>query len=190
MGNQERVHPDFFTRPADAVARELLGMNLVRKMDGGLLSGRIIETEAYLGRQDRASHAFGGKMTDRTRVLYRRGGFVYIYLVYGLHWQLNVTTGVEGEPECVLIRALETDDTDQRAASGPGKLARWLGLDRSFYGEDLELSNRLWIEPGEPVPDDSVKAAPRVGIGYAGDWAAENLRFLVKGNPAVSKKAG
>lgn len=170
-------------------------------------AGEIVETEAYIGPEDRASHAYGGKHTPRNAAEWMVGGHVYIYLVYGMYFQLNISTGKEGNPECVLIRALEPahDKFDKaellpaaphkssalnQPANGPGKLCRYLKLDKSFYGEDVTESKRLWLEDhGVRVPHAKIVAGPRVGIDYAGvHWAAVPWRFSIKGNPAVSRQ--
>ncbi|HEV3468766.1 MAG TPA: DNA-3-methyladenine glycosylase [Pyrinomonadaceae bacterium] len=142
---------DFYTR-ADTllVARELLGKLLVVPAPGGgRVSGRVVETEAYLGEGDRASHAYGGRRTPRTETMYAAGGTAYVYFVYGMHHQLNVVTGAEGSPHAVLVRALEPSEgvdlmrlrrpgrEDRALTSGPGKLCQALGIDRTFDGEDL-----------------------------------------------------
>ena len=145
--------------------------------------GKIVETEAYLGRIDKAAHTYQGKKTARNRILYGPAGFLYVYLCYGLYWQLNVTTG---RGQCVLIRALETEGKE---ANGPGKLTRWLEIDKSFYGEDLEKSARIWIEDrGEKINRRDIIAAPRIGIDYAEEWSQKKLRFYLRNNPFVSKK--
>ena len=117
------------------------------------------------------------------------GGHVYIYLVYGMYWQLNISTGQEGRPECVLIRALEPENADFHLANGPGKLCRWLHLNKSFYGEDVCVSDRLRIEnPGGRVKKGDIVSGPRIGIDYAGrHWAHKPLRFYLKDNSAVSR---
>lgn len=177
-----RLTGNFYGRPALAVAKGLLGKRLVRKIGKKKLTGKIVETEAYIGPRDRASHAFGGRMTPRNKAEYLAGGHIYIYLVYGMYWQLNVSASKEGKPECVLIRALEPEIADLRdQADGPGKLCRWLGLDKSFYGEDLTKSGRIWIEDeGERTAPSRILAAPRIGIDYAGPyWSRRKWRFVL-----------
>jgi DNA-3-methyladenine glycosylase len=173
-----RLGRTFFTQPTLKVAKELLGEYLVRKIGRKKLCGKIIETEAYIGPQDKASHAFGGKKTERNRAEYLIGGHVYIYLVYGMYWQLNISSGQAGKPECVLIRALDRG----KATSGPGKLCRYLNLDKSFYGEDLTRSKRVWLESrGAETKKRKIIATPRIGIDYAGPyWANKKWRFLLK----------
>ncbi len=184
----------FYTGPTLKVAKELLGKYIVRKIGKKKLIGKIIETEAYIGPQDRASHAFGGKVTLRNRAAYFFGGRIYIYLVYGIHWQLNISSSREKKPECVLIRALEVPGESKEIASGPGKLCRYLKLDKSFYGEDLTGSKRIWLEDrGEKARISQITATRRIGIDYAGTyWSRRKWRFLLKPkeNSKIKKKKG
>ncbi len=175
----KRLKRSFYTKPTLEVAEEILGKYLVRKYRGKEIKGKIIEVEAYLGPKDKASHAFSGKVTSRNKAAFYKGGFVYIYLVYGMYWQFNISTFKEGVPECILIRALDILREDISVASGPGKLCRYLKLDKTFYGEDLVLSDKIWLEEGKK-PSNIIKTA-RIGIDYAGPyWARRKLRFLDK----------
>ena len=186
----KRLGRNFFTQPTLKVARELLGKYLVRKIDSRKLVGKIIETEAYIGPKDKASHAYGGKITSRNKAEYLVGGHIYIYLIYGMYWQLNVTTSEEGKPECVLIRALEVAGEDKNVASGPGKLCRYLKLDKSFYGEDLTRSKRIWVEDrGEKMSSSDIKRTTRIGIDYAGPyWANKKWRFVLAAKKGLKIK--
>lgn len=186
---RRRLTRSFYLRPTLVVARALLGAYLVRRVGTKIRAAKIVETEAYIGPKDRAAHSFGGKVTKRNHIEYHTGGRVYIYLVYGMHWQFNITTGGKGVPECVLLRALEPDDGSPTLANGPGKLCRWMKLDKSFYGEDLTRSARLWVEDrGVRVRPRDISAVSRIGIDYAGNhWARKPWRFYIRGNPAVSK---
>lgn len=170
--NNIRLQKSFFRRNVPEVAPKLLGKILVRKFDNGtVVRHTITETEAYSGDGDRACHASKGK-TPRTEVMFREGGLVYVYLIYGMYWMLNFVTGTEGEASAVLIRGLE-------GISGPGRVGKVLQLDRSFYGENLETSGRIWIEDTENHPD--YIATPRIGIDYAGEpWVSKPWRFIVK----------
>ena len=169
--DKRRVCNSFFTEDVLKVAPGLLGKFLsVRQSDGNILRYMITETEAYRGSDDKACHASKGE-TSRNRVMFRRGGLVYVYFVYGMHWMFNVVTGKEKDPQAVLIRAVEGFD-------GPGKLTRALGIDGSFYGEDLVSSGRIWIEEG--LNDYSFRSLPRIGIDYAGEpWISMPWRFVI-----------
>lgn len=154
-----------------AVARRLLGQVICHQLpDGRCLRGRICETEAYDGFEDLASHAHRGK-TPRNAVMFGPPGHVYLYLCYGIHWLLNVTTREAGYPAAVLIRGID-------GALGPGKLTRALALDGGQNLLRLGPPGPVWVEAGPPVPASAVAALPRVGIDYAGPvWAAVPWRF-------------
>ncbi len=177
----KRLERDFFLQPTLKVARQLLGKYLVRKIGNQIIEGKIIETEAYIGPHDKAAHAYQGKKTPRNQAEFLLGGHVYIYLVYGLHWQFNIVTGPEGSPECVLIRAL-----DHPQATGPGKLCRFLQLDKTFYAHDLVTSQILWLEDrGENPRSSQIQATPRIGIDYAGPyWSQKKWRFVFTPKPS------
>lgn len=170
-----RLPSGFFLRDVLEVAPELLGKILVRQFDGERIERyRITETEAYRGVEDLACHASKGR-TPRTEVMFGEGGAVYVYFIYGNYWLLNLVTGPEGDASAVLIRGIE-------GFSGPGRVGRELRLNRSFYGENLSTSSRIWIEDAEPVP--AIKTSKRIGIKYAGDeWAGKFWRFYLS-NPA------
>jgi len=162
----------FFARPADRVARDLLGARLiVRGADGGVSRHTVFETEAYLGAHDLACHGSKG-MTKRNAVMFGPAGRWYVYLCYGMHWMLNVVTGPAGVPAAVLIRGAGI-------FSGPGRVTRGLGIDRAFDGLAAARPSGMWFEAGVPVPPRRIRRTPRIGIGYAGEWAEKPLRFLV-----------
>jgi DNA-3-methyladenine glycosylase len=168
-----RLTDDFFRRDVLEVAPELLGKTLVRCFPDGTISRfSITETEAYRGVEDLACHASKG-LTPRTGVMFREGGLVYVYFVYGIYWMLNFVTGEPGDASAVLIRGL--DDV-----YGPGRVGKILQLERSFYGEDLSTSRRIWIEDAhQPVKFTS---HPRIGIQYAGEpWISKPWRFRLQG---------
>jgi len=166
------------------VARELLGAFLCRALpDGRVIRGRLVETEAYDGPSDRASHASRG-LTERTAPMFEEGGIAYVYLVYGIHHCLNLVTGPEGYPAAVLLRAAELDHGEP--VTGPARLARAFQVDRSLNGAPL-FGPDLWVEEGERVPDRLVGRAARIGVEYAGEWAERPFRFFVRGHPAVSR---
>lgn len=186
----------FYDQPTVDVARQLLGKYLVRKDAGGIISGKIVETEAYVGLQDRASHASRGR-TPRTEIMFGPPGFAYVYLIYGFYHCLNFVTERADYPAAVLIRAVEpvegiplmqarrrTADARQ-LASGPGKLCQAFAIDLSLNGADA-CGDLLYIEDrGQDAP--SIVARPRVGVDYAGRWKHKPWRFLIRQNPFVSK---
>ena len=186
----------FYARDTVEVARDLVGQILVRRTPEGVTAGRIVETEAYLGERDPAAHSYRGR-TERVRVQYGPAGCVYVYLVYGMHWCLNFTSGPRGVPEVVLLRALEPvegldlmaarrgTDRETDLCSGPGKLCRAMAVGREQYGADLcREADGLWVEAGEPAETD---ASPRIGVDYAGAAAAWPLRFTARGSRFLSK---
>lgn len=182
--SRKRLSRDFYTRGTLEVARDLLGRTLCRRLpDGRVLRARLVEVEAYDGVSDRASHAFRG-LTPRTTPMFAAGGIAYVYLVYGMHHCLNVVTGAEGYPAAVLLRAAEQPDGAD-SASGPARLTRAFGIDRSLNGTSL-LGPQLWLEQGEPIPDRWVARTARIGVAYAGAWARRRFRFLIAGHPEVS----
>lgn len=163
---------DFFDRPADRVARELLGARLVvRAADGALSRHVVFETEAYLGAHDLACHGSKG-MTKRNAVMFGPAGRWYVYLCYGMHWMLNIVTGPKGVPAAVLIRGAGD-------FIGPGRVTRGLGIDKSFDGLAAGRGAGLWFETGVPAPPRLIRRTPRIGVGYAGEWAEKPLRFVV-----------
>ncbi|MEE6129233.1 DNA-3-methyladenine glycosylase [Chryseobacterium arthrosphaerae] len=182
------------------LAQDLLGKILFTEINGNITAGIIVETEAYFGVQDKASHAYGGRRTDRTETLYSHGGVSYVYLCYGIHHLFNVVTSVKDKPHAVLIRAVEPligKETMElrrsmpasRAAisSGPGSAAKALGIDRNFNKKDL-TGNEIWIEDhGIRYDPDEIIAGPRIGVAYAQEDALLPWRFFVKGNKYVSK---
>lgn len=182
------------------LAKDLLGKILFTEIDGEITSGIIVETEAYFGIQDKASHAYDGRRTNRTEIMYSEGGISYVYLCYGIHHLFNIVTSIKGEPHAVLIRAIEPlkgkylmelrrnmPATKSSITSGPGSAAKALGIDRSFNGKDL-TGEEIWLEDkGIRYTEDEIAATPRVGIAYAQEHALLPWRFFVKGNKYVSK---
>lgn len=167
-----RLQKDFFVRDVLTVARDLPGRNIVLNKDGKLLKYSITETEAYRGRDDMACHASKG-MTPRTEVMFGEGGIIYMYLIYGMYWMLNIVTSVKDDPQAVLIRGIDK-------VNGPGRLTRELGLDKSYNGESLLASDRIWLEKGEKP--EKILTSPRIGINYAGEpWISKPWRFFVPG---------
>lgn len=198
---------DYFQKDALYLAKDLLGKILVREVDGKIIKARIVETEAYIGNGDKACHAYNGRRTKRTEVLYSEGGIAYIYLIYGMYNCLNVVTGIKEEAEAVLIRALEplnefdyisnkrsNKDFDaltkaQKLAltNGPGKLCKALVIDRELNAIKLYEKGKLYlIDDG--FKDFNIVETKRIGIDYAEEAIHFPWRFYIEGNKYVSKK--
>lgn len=190
----------FFLNDTFNVAESLLGSTLCTNINNEYSSGKIVELEIYMGTIDKASHAFGGRRTKRTEIMYRPGGIAYIYLIYGLYSLFNVVTGPADIPHAILIRALEPvegiDIMKSRRntnnlpdlASGPGKLCTALNITREQNGKSL-TGDTIWIEaPAEQIPENEILRAKRIGIDYAEEYKDKLWRFYIKENPHVSKK--
>ncbi len=188
MRNQlELLLPAFYERPTPVVARDLIGRYLVMTRPGQPdRVGRVVETEAYVGEQDRASHSARG-LTPRNAAMFEAAGHAYVYFVYGMHWCLNVVSEGVGHGCAVLLRAAEPLSGIEGSASGPGRLCRAFGIDGTWNRADL-TNGPLTIRRGRPVPDSDVATAPRVGVAYAGEWAAEPLRFYLASSSSVSAR--
>jgi DNA-3-methyladenine glycosylase len=167
----KRLLRDFFTRDVLVVAPELIGKTISVKLPGGVTLRYIItDVEAYRGSEDKACHASKGR-TARTEIMYSNGGHLYIYLIYGMYWMLNVVTGEENNPQAVLIRGLSE-------YKGPGRVTKSLGIDRSFNGIDVVTSDRIWFEDAGIKPE--IKTGTRIGIDYAGDyWKSRAWRYYM-----------
>lgn len=192
----------FYTGPdVVSISKALLGKILCTRIDGKLTTGMIVETEAYHGPEDKASHAFGSRRTARTEVMYHEGGTAYIYLCYGIHHLFNVVTATRDVPHAILIRAIEPVEgidimlerrqmtsLQPRLTAGPGSLSVALGLHTGLNSEDLVKKNtRIWIEDnGYTIPRKEIIASPRIGVGYAMEWATKAWRFRIKDNPWTS----
>lgn len=191
---------EFYDRPALQVARDLLGMRLVRCEGDLRLSGRIVETEAYGGEEDLGCHCKAGR-TPRTRVMYGPPGHAYVYFTYGMHWMLNCVVEAEGAPAAVLIRAILPEEGLETIAArrggqprprwtdGPGKICQALAIDGRLNGADLcrltsglcDPAGELFVEPGPPVPQESVTTGPRVGLYTVPEpWKSVPWRFLAR----------
>jgi len=181
-----KLDRSFYQRDTVTVAREVLGKLLVHRVGGEERVGRIVEVEAYLGPKDLAAHSSKG-LTGRTRVLFGPPGFAYIYLVYGMHWCLNLVTEQEGHGTAVLIRAVEPVRQVTGRTQGPGLLCRAMGIDGGLNGHDL-VSDELFLAGDADLELPAIVERPRIGVDYAGDWAALPLRFYLEGNPYVSKR--
>src|SRR5437762_11828606 len=192
---------EFYTRSdVLAVGRDLLGKKLiVAGRNGSRVAGIIVESEAYRGPEDRASHAYKGRRTQRTETMYGIGGTAYVFFVYGMYNQFNVVTNVEDAPHAVLIRALEPVEgidlmrkrrlgqPDHNLTNGPGKLCIAMGIDRKLDSADL-LGDRVWLEQGRTIPRSQITSGPRIGIDYAEEWVDKPWRFWIRDNPYVSRR--
>ncbi|WP_228384352.1 DNA-3-methyladenine glycosylase [Chryseobacterium soli] len=200
--NKDLKLPYSYYQNQDVVflAKDLLGKVLFTEIEGNITAGIIVETEAYFGVMDKASHAYGGRRTDRTEILYNDGGLSYVYLCYGIHHLFNIVSSVKDEHHAVLVRAVEpligTEIMELRRnmpvskaaiSSGPGSAAKALGIDRSFNTKDL-TGEEIWIEDHNiRYTPDEITARPRIGVAYAQEDAFLPWRFFVKGNKYVSK---
>ena len=181
----------FFARDTLLVARELLGKKLVRQLNGRLVSGIIVETEAYCGRFDSACHAHRGQ-TKRNIVMFGPPGRAYVYFTYGMHHLLNLVTEPEGSPCAVLLRAIEAQEgirimenrrkkTGRLLTDGPAKLCQAMDIDLKLNGWDVTVGRKLWVEDAPPAPPDQIVETPRIGIGYAQPQDRDALRrFLYR----------
>lgn len=184
--------PYYLRADVVAIAKDLIGKRLCTKIDGILTSGLISETEAYAGATDKASHAYGNRLTERTKTMFTQGGIAYVYLCYGIHHLFNVVTNIEGIPHAVLIRAIKPEEgidlmlerrkfkTQKGLADGPGKMSKALGISTKHNGLSL-LENEIWIEEKElEIPDSQIQVGPRIGIDYAEEDKDLPFRFLWK----------
>ena len=183
------------------IARELLGKYLFTKVEDKVVGGIIVETEAYLGPEDRGSHSFNNKRTTRNEMMYEAGGVVYMYICYGIHDRLNIVTGTKGSSHAILIRALEPvagiDTMKMRRGSsvdrirlckGPGALGKALGVSKLHNGVSLQ-GDEVWIEDqGLSISDDDVVSTARVGMNFDGVYKEIPWRYYIKGNKYVSRR--
>jgi DNA-3-methyladenine glycosylase len=167
-----RLKSNYYSQDVLTIAPDLLGKCIVRVTNGVKKSYIISEVEAYRGEDDLACHASKGR-TNRTEIMYHMGGRIYVYLIYGIYWMFNIVTGTNNNPQAVLLRGLLN-------CTGPGRVGRLLEIDKSFYGEDLTCSDRIWIANNENKIDVSIITSPRVGIDYAGEfWKNKPWRFTL-----------
>ena len=176
--------PEFFARDTVTVARDVLGKLLVREVGGVRLWGRLVEVEAYLGPDDLAAHSVGGRRTPRTEVMYGPPGRAYVYLTYGMHHCLNFVTRSEGQPQAVLVRAIEPGPGVGRAA-GPSLVCRALDIDRRLNGVQLVPPDLYVVD--DHAPRRRIYVTPRIGVENSGEWAARLLRFCWD-SPYLSRK--
>ncbi len=205
----QKLPREFYTRDDTLqIARDLLGKILVvPTIAGERVSGEIVETEAYLGVEDKAAHSYSRRRTNRTETMFSQGGTVYIFFIYGMYFQFNVVAGQKNVPHAILIRAVEPIENielmrerrcaksknptveipDKNLTSGPGKLCIALGFDKTFNNEDL-LGERVWLEERRNLTEAEISVGKRVGIDYAEEYAEKPWRFWVKDNAFVSRK--
>lgn len=183
------------------LAKELLGMELITRFDGKETAGIILETEAYLGETDRASHAYGGRRTQRTETMYLRGGHAYVYLCYGMHHLFNIVTNLQDVPHAILIRAVEPtrglehmlarrkkEKPDFSVTRGPGSVSQALGIHKSHSGILLQQETIIIADNRLPGKHIQIESSARIGVDYAGEDALLPYRFFVKNSPWVSGK--
>lgn len=195
-----RLNREFFDQPCKDLAIALLGTVLVRRLGKCLMKGRIVETEAYLGGEDKAAHSYDGKKTPRNEAMFMTPGTCYVYSIYGVHNCVNISS--RGEGAAVLIRALEPVDgvemmrqlrkktigKEHELCKGPGNLCKALNITKDCNKVDLTAHDDIWVELGQPTSTDEVLSSSRIGVDYAGpEWSAKLLRFFVKDCQAVSK---
>lgn len=210
LSTMKRLPKDFFLREGTTVAKELLGKLLVREYEGKILISRIVETESYIGRIDKASHAYGGKITERVKPLYMEGGVAYVYFIYGLYHCFNIINSVDGDAQGVLVRAVEPivgidhmsenryktpyEDLTRKQiinlTSGPSKLCIALKIDKNMNTKDLINGNELYVaEDGVDNGNYEIVQCKRIGIDYAEEAVDFPWRFYIKDNSFVSVKA-
>ncbi|AUW93975.1 MAG: DNA-3-methyladenine glycosylase [Sulfobacillus thermosulfidooxidans] len=198
------VDVSFFLQPTNVLAKALLGTVLVHDTPEGLTAGRIVEVEMYQGPWDKAAHSYGGRMTERTRIMYEDAGHAYVYFIYGMHYCLNVVSGPHGAPEAILIRALEPLEGLELMAqrrrlawprkglceltNGPGKLAQAMGITKRQYGWHLAHSALRLYHDQDPLPDNQLATGPRINVNYAEEAALYPWRFWVAGHACLSVK--
>ena len=195
-----RLGEDFYKQDAVTVAENLVGKLLVRKLKGEKVECRIVETEAYAGPEDKASHAYQNKKTDRTEVMFNSGGCVYVYLIYGIHNCFNIVTNEKGKPEAVFVRAVEPlsgieiikEKRDikskqvEELTNGPGKLSQALDINKELNGYDLVSGDEIYLKTDDNNPEYQVISGKRINIDYAEEYREKLWRFFIKGNSFVS----
>ncbi|MFW6237897.1 MAG: DNA-3-methyladenine glycosylase [Bacillota bacterium] len=191
----------FFTRDAVTAARELVGKHLVREAEGNRIICQIVETEAYCGAEDKASHACGNRRTERTETMFGPAGRAYVYLIYGMYYCFNVVCGESEDPQAVLIRAVQPlrgleiieenrnikSNKSEDLTNGPGKLCQALSIDDDFDGHNLVEKSELYIEDGDNEQELEVAAGKRINIDYAEEYRDKLWRFYIKGNSFISQ---
>ncbi|MFW5790241.1 MAG: DNA-3-methyladenine glycosylase [Bacillota bacterium] len=184
---------NFYARDGLSLARDLLGCYLIKEIGQARIVTKIVETEAYIGPEDKACHAYNNKKTKRTEVMFGQPGLAYIYLIYGIHNCFNIVAARPGKPEAVLVRAVEPVEgidlirekraignrPDRELTNGPGKLTEALGIDRDYNGLALTEGKELYLTTGEEISKSEIKSGPRINIDYAEEYAEKNWRFYL-----------
>ncbi|KAJ8037963.1 DNA-3-methyladenine glycosylase [Holothuria leucospilota] len=204
---QKRLGSAFYHQECIQLSKSLLGKVLVRKLNGKRLSGRIVETEAYLGIKDSACHSYKGHQSDNNKAMWMDPGYVYVYLIYGMYHCMNISG--KGDGNAVLLRGLEPVDGEEvmqklrskrrksstelkrkALCSGPGKLTEALQITKALFDkESLVTNSEMWVEDAPVISDDDIVSCPRIGIDYATkEWKEKPLRFYIRGNACVSKR--
>ena len=197
---EKLLNREFYLQNAEIVAKELLGKYIVREYEGKKIVCKIVETEAYIGPEDKACHAYNNRCTERTKVMFEDGGKAYIYFIYVMYYCLNIVVEREGKPEAVLIRGIEPVENieeikrnrsikskkEQDLTNGPGKLCTALKIDKSLNGYDITRKGELYITEGEEI--EEIITAKRINIDYAEEYRDKHWRFYIKGNKFVSKE--
>ncbi|MCK8826346.1 DNA-3-methyladenine glycosylase [Natroniella acetigena] len=193
-----KLGAEFYSQDAVTLAQKLLGKLLVRRIEDKEIVAKIVETEAYVGPEDKACHAYDNKRTERTEIMFAQGGYSYVYLIYGIHHCFNVVAGDEGKPEAVLIRAVEPvtgltvikenrqikSNRVEDLTNGPGKLCQALAIDRKLKGYNLSTGTELYIRDNQQ--EYELLTTPRINIDYAEEYKDKLWRFCIKGNSFLS----
>lgn len=202
MKQFQKLPTSFYIQPnVVAIAQDLLGKILVTNFDNQLCAGRIVETEAYEGITDKASHAYNNRRTERTEIMFGNGGYSYVYLCYGMHYMFNVVTNVANHPHAVLVRALEPlqgidymlnrtgkSKLDYTLTKGPGNVAKAMGIDKNHTGVHLQSKDLFIASDDYVLEKSSILATKRIGVDYAQEHALLPYRFIIKDNLYVSGK--
>jgi DNA-3-methyladenine glycosylase len=196
----QKLPKNFYLQDAFALSKKLLGKYLVHDSSSGKTIGKIVETEAYMGEDDPASHTYGKGITERTKIQYKEGGYAYIYQIYGMYFCLNIVCGERDVPHCVHIRALEpvegieimkkrrkySSGSYRSLTNGPAKLCQAMGITKELYGENL-CGNKLYLLEDSKIDSSLIISTPRAGIDYAGEAKHYPWRFFIRGNEFVSR---
>lgn len=194
-----RLDRSFFQSNSIVLAQKLLGKLLIREIEGQRMVTKIVETEAYMGAEDKAAHSYNNRRTPRTEVMFGRAGIAYVYMIYGMYYCLNIVAAKEGVPQAVLIRGVEPiegldmvkknrvikSNKVQELTNGPGKLCQALLIDKTFNGKDLILQNELYLLDNKE--EHEIISAKRINIDYAQEYKDKLWRFYIKDNIYVSK---